>query len=151
MWTAPRIPLSNLYTQKMHEVQKHVSITDHGYLGYAVITNKKFWDGLPADIRDQLEQAMKQSTKYANDIAKEDNDKSLEEVQQVGQEPGLRADRAEKLALQEGHGAGAQEMAGRIGKENIDNVYKATNFDPNKLYDAGEASWGAAAPNRTGG
>ena len=40
-------PPSNLYTQKMHEVQKHVAMTNHGYLGYAVITNKKFWDGLP--------------------------------------------------------------------------------------------------------
>ena len=44
-------PPSNLYTQKMYEVQKHMTISDHGYLGYAVIVNKKFWDGLPADIR----------------------------------------------------------------------------------------------------
>jgi C4-dicarboxylate-binding protein DctP len=47
-------PPSNLYTQKMHEVQKHLSLTNHGYLGYAVIVNKKFWDGLPADVRGQL-------------------------------------------------------------------------------------------------
>src|SRR6185369_6818791 len=52
-------PTSNLYTQKMHEVQKHLSLTEHGYLGYAVIVNKKFWDGLPADVRAPLEQAMK--------------------------------------------------------------------------------------------
>jgi C4-dicarboxylate-binding protein DctP len=44
-------PHSNLYTQKMHEVQKYPDPTDHGYLGYAVIVNKKFWDGLPADVR----------------------------------------------------------------------------------------------------
>ncbi|HEX4859068.1 MAG TPA: DctP family TRAP transporter solute-binding subunit, partial [Usitatibacteraceae bacterium] len=66
-------PHSNLYTQKMHEVQKHMSVTDHGYLGYAVITNKKFWDGLPADVRGQLEAAMKDATAYANKIAKEEN------------------------------------------------------------------------------
>jgi C4-dicarboxylate-binding protein DctP len=58
-------PISNLYTQKMHEVQKHLTITEHGYLGYAVIVNKKFWDGLPADVRGQLEQAMKEATDYA--------------------------------------------------------------------------------------
>ena len=62
-------PLSNLYTQKMHEVQKHLTLTNHGYLGYAVIVNKKFWEGLPADVRGQLEQAMKESTVYANKIA----------------------------------------------------------------------------------
>ena len=48
-------PISNFYTQKMHEVQKHLTLTNHGYLGYAVIVNKKFWDGLPADVRGQLE------------------------------------------------------------------------------------------------
>jgi C4-dicarboxylate-binding protein DctP len=77
-------PISNLYTQKMHEVQKHLSLTDHGYLGYAVITNKKFWEGLPADIRSQLEQAMRDSNKYANKIAKEQNDKDLEAVKKSG-------------------------------------------------------------------
>lgn len=39
-------PHSNLYTQKMYEVQKNITVSDHGYLGYAVITNKRFWDGL---------------------------------------------------------------------------------------------------------
>jgi C4-dicarboxylate-binding protein DctP len=48
-------PPSNFYTQKMHEVQKYTALTDHGYIGYAVIVNKKFWDGLPADIRTTLE------------------------------------------------------------------------------------------------
>ncbi|HEX9173770.1 MAG TPA: DctP family TRAP transporter solute-binding subunit, partial [Telluria sp.] len=48
-------PPSNMFTQKMHEVQKHVTLSNHGYLGYAVIVNKKFWDGLPADIRTSLE------------------------------------------------------------------------------------------------
>ena len=55
-------PPSNFYTQKMHEVQKYMTLSDHGYIGYAVIVNKKFWDGLPADIRGQLEKAMKEAT-----------------------------------------------------------------------------------------
>ena len=73
-------PPSNLYTQKMHEVQKFLTMSNHGYLGYAVIVNKKFWDGLPADIRTTLEGAMKDATKYANDIAKKENDEALEAV-----------------------------------------------------------------------
>src|SRR5712691_9021635 len=51
-------PPSNEYTQKMHEVQKYTMLSEHGYVGYAVIANKKFWDGLPADIRAGLEKAM---------------------------------------------------------------------------------------------
>ena len=51
----------------MHEVQKYTTLSNHGYIGYAVIVNKKFWDGLPADIRAQLEKAMAEATDYAND------------------------------------------------------------------------------------
>src|SRR5512143_1210157 len=51
-------PPSNFYTQKMHEVQKYFALTEHGVIEYAVITNKKFWDGLPPDIRTTLEGAM---------------------------------------------------------------------------------------------
>src|SRR5437868_10422574 len=36
---------SNMYTQKHHEVQKFTTESNHGYIGYAVIANKKFWDG----------------------------------------------------------------------------------------------------------
>ena len=59
-------PPSNFYTQKMHEVQKHVTLTNHGYLGYAVIVNKKFWDGLPPTSAPRSRGAMKDATKYAN-------------------------------------------------------------------------------------
>ena len=57
---------SNIYTQKMHEVQKYLTMTNHGYIGYVVVVNKKFWDGLPADIRGQLEKAMAEATAFAN-------------------------------------------------------------------------------------
>ena len=77
-------PISNLYTQKMYEVQKHLAMTEHGYLGYAVIVNKKFWDGLPPDVREQLDKAMNESTAFANRIAKHQNDQDLEKVKKSG-------------------------------------------------------------------
>jgi C4-dicarboxylate-binding protein DctP len=73
-------PPDNLYTQKMHEVQKHLTVSDHGFLGYAVIVNKKFWDGLPADIRATLDQAMKETTVFERDIARAENDDALNKV-----------------------------------------------------------------------
>ncbi len=77
-------PVSNFYTQKMNEVQKHLTISDHGYLGYAVIVNKKFWEGLPRDIRATLEQAMKDATEYERDIAQKENDEALAKVRAAG-------------------------------------------------------------------
>ena len=73
-------PVSNFYTQKMNEVQKHMTMSNHGYLGYAVIVNKAFWEGLPADVRSELTQAMKEATEYERSIAQSDNDDALAKV-----------------------------------------------------------------------
>ncbi len=126
-------PHSNLYTQKMHEVQKFVTLTDHGYLGYAVITNKKFWDGLPADVRGQLEQAMKEATAYANKIAKEKNDEALAAVKASGKTQIYALTPQERLGLKKAMMKSHKEMESRIGKEVIQEVYKETHFDPSKL------------------
>ncbi|MCE1186778.1 MAG: TRAP transporter substrate-binding protein [Rhodocyclales bacterium] len=126
-------PHSNMYTQKMHEVQKHLSVTDHGYLGYAVIANKKFWDGLPADVRASLEQAMKESTAYANKIAQEENDKSLEAIRKSGKTQVYMPTKDEKLAFKKAMVPVHQKMESRIGKDLIQSIYKETGFDPAKL------------------
>ncbi|HEV7815114.1 MAG TPA: TRAP transporter substrate-binding protein [Janthinobacterium sp.] len=75
---------SNIYTQKMHEVQKYMTMSDHGYLGYVVVTNKKFWDSLPADIRDELAAAMKEATRYADLIAQQENERALAAIRKSG-------------------------------------------------------------------
>ena len=121
-------PPSNLYTQKMHEVQKFVATTNHGYLGYAVIVNKKFWEGLPADIRTALDGAMVEATKYANDIAKQKNDEDLAAVKASGKSQIIELTPAEravwKAALVKVH----DEMADRIGKDLVAEVHQATGF-----------------------
>lgn len=126
-------PISNFYTQKMHEVQKHLTLTNHGYLGYAVIVNKKFWDGLPADVRGQLEQAMKESTVYANQIAQEENDKSLDGVKKSGKTTVYSPTPDERLALKKAMAPVHTKMAERVGKETLQQIYTATGFDPSKL------------------
>jgi len=68
---------SNIYTQKLHEAQTHLTVTNHGYLGYAVIVNQRFWAGLPAGTRATLEGAMRDATTYANQIAEAENIEAL--------------------------------------------------------------------------
>jgi C4-dicarboxylate-binding protein DctP len=126
-------PISNIYTQKMHEVQKYLTLTEHGYLGYAVITNKKFWDGLPADIRGQLEDAIQQATRYANQIAKIENDNALESIKKSGKTQVYTPTAAERLAFKKAMIKTHTEMESRIGKDLIQQVYKETGFNPAKL------------------
>lgn len=75
---------TNIYTQGLHEVQSHLTVSNHGYLAYAVIVNKYFWDKLPADIREILEGAMRDATTFENSIAEADNLKALEQLQASG-------------------------------------------------------------------
>lgn len=70
-------PISNFWTQRMYEVQRHVTVTDHGYLGYALVVNKRFWDGLPTELRHLLEQAVAEATEYGNQIARRSNEEAL--------------------------------------------------------------------------
>lgn len=125
-------PPSNLYTQKMHEVQKYVTMSNHGYLGYAVLVNKKFWEGLPKDIRAILEQAMKEATDYANDIAKKDNDDAMVEVKKSGKSEIINLTAAERKAWKKAMDKTHKQNAKRIGNEIIQEVYKATGYNPDK-------------------
>lgn len=123
-------PPSNFYTQKMHEVQKYLAMTDHGVIEYAVIVNKKFWEGLPPDIRTALEGAMKDATKYANDIAKKENDDALEAVKKSGKTQIITLSAAEKNEMKKALLTVHKENESRIGKDIIQQVYAATGFKP---------------------
>ncbi len=119
---------SNFYTQKIFEVQKHVTLSNHGHLAYAVIVNKPFWDGLPADIRTTLGGAMKDATTYANAIAATENAQALDKIKASGKTTIYTPTAAEltewKKALMPVH----REMEARVGKATIDAAYKAAGF-----------------------
>jgi len=123
-------PPSNFYTQKMQEVQKYLALTDHGVIEYAVIVNKKFWDGLPADIRTTLQGAMNDATKYANGIAKKDNDDALEAVRKSGKTEILTLTPEQKAAMKKALVTVHKENESRVGKDTLAAVYKETGFKP---------------------
>ena len=116
-------PVSNFYTQKMNEVQKHMTISDHGYLGYAVIVNKKFWDGLPADIREALTQAMKEATAFEREIAQKDNDDALAKVRAARTTEVYVLPLKERVEWHKALLPVHKEFEGVIGKDLIQSVY----------------------------
>jgi tripartite ATP-independent transporter DctP family solute receptor len=74
--------ISNIYSKKLFQVQKYMTLTNHGYLGYAVLMNRTFWQKLPSDIQVQIQQAMKETTAWANTNAVLMNDEQLEKMKQ---------------------------------------------------------------------
>ena len=123
-------PPSNLYTQKMFEVQKYVTMSNHGYLGYAVLVNKKFWMGLPADIRTILDGAMKDATVFANSVAKKDNDEAMAAVKKSGRSEIINLTPQQKADWRKAMNKAHTESMSRIGADVVQEVYKETGYKP---------------------
>ena len=122
---------SNIYSQKMHEVQKYMTMTDNGYIGYVLIANKKFWEGLPPDIREQLDKAVHDATEYTNEIAKKENEDALELIKKAGTTQIIIPTAAETAAMRKAMLPIYNEMAARLGKGIIEEFQKETGETTN--------------------
>jgi len=117
---------SNIYSQKMHEVQKYMTMTNHGYIGYVVVVNKKFWDGLPADIRGQLEKAMKEATEFGNNQSAKENDDALAEIKKAGKTEIITLTPEQDAAMRKAMDPVYKDVASRVGQPLIDEFLKET-------------------------
>ncbi len=71
---------SNIYASKFYEVQEYITETNHGYIGYFVAVNPDFWRGLPADVRQVLDEALAEATEFVNSTAVRINAEARENV-----------------------------------------------------------------------
>jgi C4-dicarboxylate-binding protein DctP len=112
-------PWSNLYSQKMHEAQQYITETNHGVLDYMLITSTRFWSGLPADVRSELE-------KIIGEVSAEVN-RQADAINQEHRQRILTAGTSEIIQLtpqQRDHWRAAmlpvrQKFEGAIGRELI--------------------------------
>ncbi|HZT27621.1 MAG TPA: DctP family TRAP transporter solute-binding subunit [Pseudolabrys sp.] len=115
---------SNYLTQKFHEVQKDITVSYHAHLQYAVIVNAKFWNGLPADIRTQLDKAMVEATDYTNSIAQKENADALEAIKKSGKTTLHYLTPEQKAAWQKAMQPTYKWAKGRVGQEVLDLISK---------------------------
>ncbi|MBI3347981.1 MAG: TRAP transporter substrate-binding protein [Burkholderiales bacterium] len=118
--------LSSYTSQKYYEVQKHVTLTNHTHTGYAAIVNKKFWDGLPADIQAALGDAMKQATDYEIHLVAQENQDALAELRKSGRMQVHDLSDAEREVWRTTLWPVHKEMESRIGAGLLNQVYQAT-------------------------
>jgi C4-dicarboxylate-binding protein DctP len=117
---------SNIYTQKMNEVQKYITNTNHGYIGYVVVVNKKFWDGIPADTKTLLDKAMKEATAYGNGQSAKENDEALVEIKKTGKSEIVALTPEQDAAMRKVLEPVYADVASRVGKPLIDEFLKET-------------------------
>jgi C4-dicarboxylate-binding protein DctP len=108
-------PVSNFWTQDMHEVQSDLSLTEHGYLGYAVVTNQRLWQSLSGADRDLISQAMQAALGYANQIADSQNDQALAALRQTNTTRIHTLSDRQRTGLQKAVQPVHQELQRRLG------------------------------------
>jgi C4-dicarboxylate-binding protein DctP len=118
-------PLSNLWTQKQYEVQKHVTLTYHTISNYIVIANKPFWDKLPPEVRSALEGAIKDATALNDEMSVKDEAAAIAGINASGRSTIYRPTAAEKEAWVKAMLPVQDEMATRVKKETIASIRSA--------------------------
>jgi C4-dicarboxylate-binding protein DctP len=122
---------SNYLTQKFYEVQKHITVSYHAHLQYAVIVNSKFWNGLPPDIRTQLDRAMDEATDYTNSIARKENEDALAAIKASGKTTLHYLTDDQRKAWQTAMAPTYKWAKGRVGQEVLDLIAKELNVNMN--------------------
>ncbi|MDY7579852.1 DctP family TRAP transporter solute-binding subunit [Herbaspirillum sp. RTI4] len=125
-------PASVIFSSRLNEVQKYMTISDHGYHGYVLLSNKKFWDGLPPDIRTIMDGAVKDTTAYFDTNSQKENDDALEEIRKSGKTRITTLTPAEKQEWKKVMFKVHAEMADRIGKDLIRSIYKEIGYTTTK-------------------
>jgi C4-dicarboxylate-binding protein DctP len=121
---------SNVLTQRFYEVQKHMTLSHHSRLTYALVTNKAFWNGLPEDVRAQLDRAVKETNAFFNDTAAKDNADAIDKIRASGKTEIHVLTETERKAWINKLMPVHTEMQSRFGKDFIERIYKASGFTP---------------------
>lgn len=112
-------PYSNIYSQKMHEVQDYITESNHGLLDYMLITNTQFWDGLPADVRTELESILQEVTVAVNQKADELNQADKQRIIDAGTTEILTLTPEERAKWREAMKPVWKKFEGEIGADLI--------------------------------
>jgi C4-dicarboxylate-binding protein DctP len=118
-------PWSNIYTKKFHEVQKYIMESNHGVLDYMVIANAGWWEGLPADVKKGLEEAMTESIKFGNKIAYDEEITFRKKVVDEKRAEVLPMSKAELVQWREAMKPVWKQFESDVGKDVIDAALKA--------------------------
>ncbi|NBI27778.1 DctP family TRAP transporter solute-binding subunit [Chengkuizengella marina] len=72
--------LSNIYSKKFYRVQDHLTISNHGFLGYIVLMNNDYWNQLSTDIQMVIIESMEEASEMIQKKSIELNEQSLENI-----------------------------------------------------------------------
>jgi tripartite ATP-independent transporter DctP family solute receptor len=117
-------PMELIYTNRLYEVQKYITKTQHIYSAYIVFINKDFYEGLSQDYQKIIADAVKEAGIKQRKIAEENENKAIEAMESsieiISLTPEEQKAFKDKLALL------YDKIREKAGKEIVDSFLEAT-------------------------
>ncbi len=118
-------PLSIILTQKLYEVQKYISISEHFYTGTPLLIGKSVWDKMSPE----LQAIVAEAACAGRDVCRQTNVAAEEAAISVFKDAGCEINDADKDAFKATSGAIYEMFADEIGQDLIDKfVAAAENY-----------------------
>ena len=112
-------PIPIIYTFKLNEVQKYVSLTGHVYSPAPLLMSKKTWDRMPPDIQKIMLDSAVEVAKYQRGLIREQEEKQLGELKAKGMSVIENPDRA---AFREAMKPVFEQFQDRFGKDLVQRI-----------------------------
>lgn len=128
-------PWANIYTKKFHEVQQYITESGHGVLDYMVIANDDWWNGLPADVKQGLSEAMTESIAYGNKVALEEDENFRQKVIDDKKAKLVKLTKKQRGQWREAMKPVWAKFEGDIGKDLIDAAIAANKKPAKEKHD----------------
>jgi C4-dicarboxylate-binding protein DctP len=115
-------PIKTIYLNRLFEVQSYLIKSNHGFLGYGIVANKAWFEGLPDDIQTTIRESMQEACRVEREALAQTEESMLKEIAAYGTEiieltPEAIAEfREQVLPVHD-------QFAGRVGKSLLDATY----------------------------
>ncbi len=122
--------LNNIATRNLQEVQPFLSLSDHGFLSYVVVTQAHWWYGLTAAEREALLAGLDEATEWVRIHANTLNEEALAQIRESGRVQVRTLTPEERAALRDAFEPAYRKTADRLGAEFLNQVIDAVKGNP---------------------
>jgi tripartite ATP-independent transporter DctP family solute receptor len=119
-------PIATIAAMRFYEVQKHLILSDHGFLAYIFMFNKDFLESQPDDIQAILIEAAREAGQFQRDIIREAERTHLETFKQAGLEIHELTEE-QRAAFEKASQPVYEWYAGQYGAETLDMIRNAVS------------------------
>lgn len=127
---ATELPAQEIDANRFDEVQRYLTISNHAYIGSALVVNRRFWERLPSDLRSAVADAARQATVVANAAAEKEAAVAVAALEARGRMRVLTLSDAERRRWKQALMPVHRDSEDRIPAQTLRALYSASGFVP---------------------